>query len=87
MVYVASARRPDVDNAVKRIVDALKGVVYHDDNQLTDYRSAVVSKDETPRIVDGIPHNTFARLMDGNEFLLRVRVPPVPSIFNDLTTS
>jgi hypothetical protein len=80
-------QRPDVDNALKRAVDALKGVVYRDDKQVNSVRAVAVPNDPALREIDGMPHATFAQLLDGGKFLIRVRIPTEPSILRDLRTS
>ncbi len=36
ITYFYDGRSPDVDNVPKPILDALKGIVYHDDRQVSD---------------------------------------------------
>ena len=50
-------------------------------------RAEAVPDDPTLRVIDGIPHATFAQLFDGTDFLIRVRVPPTPSIARELRSS
>jgi Holliday junction resolvase RusA-like endonuclease len=88
VLYVDARQRPDVDNVLKPIQDALKGIVYRDDWQVCSCRSAVLPNDPTHRTKeDGKPHGTFARLLDGNHFLIRVKVPDRPTILEMLTSS
>ena len=69
-------RRPDVDNVVKPIVDALKGVAYHDDSQVVSATANLIPVRDDLRVDGGKPHNTFVRLFDQDEFLIRIRERP-----------
>jgi Holliday junction resolvase RusA-like endonuclease len=79
--------RLDPDNVPKPINDALKGIVYADDNVVVSARCHVVPKDEALKERNGVPHLTFARLLTGDEFLIRVLRPDVPSVTHTLRTS
>jgi hypothetical protein len=87
LVFVDTGTRPDVDNVLKLAVDALKGIVYNDDKQVSSARAVAVPNDPALRAIGGVPHATFAHLLDGGKFLIRVRVPAEPSILRDLRTS
>lgn len=87
LVFVDRGSRPDVDNVLKPALDALEGIVYVDDRQVRSVRSEAVPNDDSLRTVDGTPHLTFAKLLDGAHFLIRVRVPGVPTIAGELPTS
>ena len=65
--------RPDVDNAMKPILDALKGIVYGDDSQVISAKAHLLPTDDTLRVADGKPHHTFIRLLDEDQFLIRVK--------------
>ena len=60
-------------NILKPILDALKGIVYHDDSQVADCRTRFVPSHEALCSHDGEPDRTFARLFDNDEFLIRIR--------------
>jgi Holliday junction resolvase RusA-like endonuclease len=65
-------RQPgDVDNKAKRILDALKGIVYHDDDQVRSVKSVGLSAQGF--VARGSPE-VFKRLLHGNEFLVNVYV-------------
>jgi hypothetical protein len=87
IVFIDQGQRPDVDNVVKPITDALQGIVYFNDKQVTDSRSVAIRNDPTLRVIDGVPHATFAQLLDSGQFLMRVHVPAEPSIWRELRTS
>lgn len=66
--------RPDVDNVPKPILDALKGIVYRDDAQVVSATGKLIPVRDDLRVTGtGAPHNTFVRLFDQDEFLIRVR--------------
>ncbi|NDG94079.1 MAG: RusA family crossover junction endodeoxyribonuclease [Gammaproteobacteria bacterium] len=46
-----SARRVDLDNLVKRVLDAANGVAYFDDNQVVEIRATKNIDKEDPRTV------------------------------------
>jgi hypothetical protein len=87
LLFVDSGSRPDVDNVLKPALDALKGIVYVDDRQVRSVRSEAVPNDPALRTVNGSPHLTFSSLLDGGHFLIRVRVPGVPTIATELASS
>jgi Holliday junction resolvase RusA-like endonuclease len=87
VVYLNASQRPDVDNVLKPIQDALSSAVYHDDAQVCSCTSAVLPNDPAHRTIDGKPHGTFAKLLDGQHFLIRIVVPDAPSILGLLTSS
>ena len=49
---VRPTKKPDIDNIEKIICDALNGIAYRDDSQVTDsyVRKRYVSEDEEPRV-------------------------------------
>jgi len=73
--YVSEA--PDVDNIIKPIQDALVGLVYTDDTQVTQTSSRKSKIDGAFRIL-GVPPELAVRLATGREFL-RVRVLLAPN--------
>jgi hypothetical protein len=79
----AGGQRPDVDNALKLAMDAMKGIVYVDDRQVRSARAEAVPKDLSPPS----DHLTFAKLLEGREFLIRVRVRGIPTIAAELPSS
>jgi Holliday junction resolvase RusA-like endonuclease len=88
LVIYSGRRAPqlDTDNAAKLIQDALKGIAYYDDSQVKDTRVVALSEDEL-REVRGQPHHTFARILDGDRFLIRILADTPPSIADHLKTS
>jgi Holliday junction resolvase RusA-like endonuclease len=50
--------RPDADIVLKPILDALTGVAFVDDKQVTKLGSYVLPMDESLRIAAGEPHHT-----------------------------
>ena len=53
VIYFHDGRRFDVDNIPKPILDALNGLVFSDDNQVTDLVCRKLNLDELPRVVSG----------------------------------
>lgn len=47
--YIRPAKKPDIDNVVKSILDALNGVAYHDDTQVVAVFAEKFYSD-TPRV-------------------------------------
>lgn len=64
--------RPDVDNVLKPILDALVGVVYVDDRQVRSVRAVAIPRDDA--ITFGMRADTgvVIRLLEGKEFLVRI---------------
>jgi len=60
----------DVDNAPKRIIDALKGIVYESDAQIRAVKSVGLRLDQGFR-ARGSP-DVYKRLLAGKEFLVNV---------------
>jgi len=87
VLFADMPSRPDVDNVLKVILDALKGIVFWDDWQVRSVRAEALPRDDSLRIVRGNPHHTFARVLDGGEFLIRVSAPQVPTIKSQLESS
>lgn len=72
VLFSAKAGNPraDVDNVAKPVLDALKGVVYHDDRQVRSMRVLFLPQDD---VVDA--RGSLAvhlRLNQGEEFLINV---------------
>ncbi|MFC1913904.1 RusA family crossover junction endodeoxyribonuclease [Chloroflexota bacterium] len=75
-IYFQSRRplRPDVDNIIKPILDALNGIVYFDDSQVRSIRVAAFPVDEPY----GISGPTSVEILDrlfkasANEFLIDI---------------
>jgi hypothetical protein len=65
--------RPDVDNIPKRVLDALNGIAYIDDRQVVHSSVTLIPIDDNLRSINGLPHRTLTRLIDGDEFLIRIR--------------
>lgn len=53
VIYFHDGRRFDVDNIPKPILDALRKVVFSDDNQVTDLVCRKLNLDDLPRVVSG----------------------------------
>lgn len=51
VIYFHDGRRFDVDNIPKPILDALNGLVFSDDNQVTDLVCRKLNLDDRPRVV------------------------------------
>lgn len=66
--YYAGRRRPDVDNFIKPISDALEGIVYVNDRQLLDAHTHLRSLDE-PFIVRGMTEQQATGFVDGLPFV------------------
>ncbi|MCF7870051.1 MAG: RusA family crossover junction endodeoxyribonuclease [Candidatus Omnitrophica bacterium] len=71
--------RPDVDNIIKPILDAFKGIVYFDDNQVRSVRVVALSSGDAYKLRGS--YKTLKRLInsDTKEFLI--------NIYNDLKIS
>jgi crossover junction endodeoxyribonuclease RusA len=69
-----SGVRPDVDNVLKPIMDALKGVVYEDDRQVRSVRVVALPSDDAYGIAGSTPVDVLARLGADDEFLINVYV-------------
>jgi len=87
VVFLDGPQRPDSDNVLKPILDALKGIVFTDDRLVMDASAAPLPNDPTLKTRDGVPHLTNEKLLQGQEFLIIVRLPDVPSITHTLRTS
>ena len=87
IVFVArDNERPDVDNIPKPILDALKGIAYHDDSQVVSARPTVLEAKDELRSIGG-RHNTFSRLIDEDVFLIQIRPVIDPSVVWDMESS
>ena len=53
VIYFHDGRRFDVDNIPKPILDALNGLVFSDDNQVTDLVCRKLNLDDLTRVVSG----------------------------------
>jgi Holliday junction resolvase RusA-like endonuclease len=87
IAFADAQARPDVDNVSKPILDALKGIVFWDDHQVRANRVEALPDDDNLRTVGGRPHRTFARVLEGREFLIRVLVPAAPTIRTQLEST
>ena len=85
IVFADWASRPDVDNVDKRVIDALKGIAFVDDRQVTKVTIGVL--DHATAAAAGERHFTFQRLIRGEEFLIRILVEPTPTISWDVESS
>ena len=76
ITYFYETAAPDVDNIIKPIQDALVGVVYQDDSQVTDTSSRKRKIDGAFRI-RGVEPDLAVRLAYGDDFLwIEVTSPP-----------
>jgi hypothetical protein len=67
--------RPDVDNILKPILDALNGIVYADDRQVRSVRVVAVPSDDASGIAGWTTVDTIQRLgSDEQCFLINVYV-------------
>ena len=70
IIYSTRGVRPDVDNVSKLILDALKGIIYHDDSQIRAAKTVGL------RLEHGFRARGFdepyKRLLRGGEFLVNV---------------
>ena len=74
---------PDTDNVLKLIQDSLRGIVYDDDSRI-GHTAATAIKATDPFPQD---HSSFQRLARGEEFLIIVRLPDVPTVLNRFRTT
>lgn len=47
--YTKTARRVDLDNLVKLVLDAMNKMVFKDDSQVTEITARLIRKDKNPR--------------------------------------
>lgn len=47
--YMKTARRNDIDNLIKLVMDAMNGMVYKDDSQVVEITARVVRGNSSPR--------------------------------------
>lgn len=74
LAYFCAALGVDIDNIVKPILDAMKGVVYCDDRQIVQVESIAIETADAARIRNTTP--AIAKgLAAGTDFVL-VRVAP-----------
>jgi Holliday junction resolvase RusA-like endonuclease len=66
-----SFTRADVDNVLKPVLDALNGVVYHDDRQVRSVRAVAIPNDDAVKMTGWTPKEVTDRLGSG-EFLINV---------------
>ena len=69
-IIFATRETGDVDNKPKRILDALKGIVYHDDEQVRSVKSVALKLREGFHARGSA--TVFNRLLLGQEFLVNV---------------
>jgi hypothetical protein len=68
-------------------MDALKGIAYVDDCQVISAKAHRLPVDDTLRTVNGQPHHTFVRLLDTDQFLIRVKERPVTAFHLEVRSS
>lgn len=62
--------RPDVDNIIKPILDALKGTVYFDDNQVRSVRVVALPADDACKLHGSI--EILTKIIKAEEFLINI---------------
>ena len=74
VVFFAADRRsrPDVDNVMKPILDALKGCVYEDDQQVWSIRCTALPLGESYGISGPMPLDVVKRIGNDDEFLIEI---------------
>ena len=87
IVFVDERGRPDVDNTAKPILDALNGIAYFDDSQVSAVRITALPSDDRFRKIHGKLHRTFSQLMDSPMFLIVVKETTEPSLADQLRSS
>jgi Holliday junction resolvase RusA-like endonuclease len=85
IVFGDRRTRPDVDNIAKRIVDALEGIVYVNDNQVV--KVCVATVDASVRELAGEDHHSIAQAQAGEQFLVNILVNHPASIVRELRTT
>jgi len=70
IIYATRGAVLDADNALKRILDALKGIVYDSDAQIRAVKSVGLRLDQGFR-ARGSPE-VYKRLLSGKEFLVNI---------------
>ncbi len=70
IIFATRGAALDVDNAPKRILDALKGIVYESDSQIRAVKSVGLRLDQGFR-ARGSP-DVYRRLLSGKEFLVNI---------------
>ncbi len=68
ITYYYDGNSPDVDNIIKPIQDALNGIIYNDDAQVTETKSRKRSINAS-YMIRGVSSVLLAAFADGNEFL------------------
>ncbi len=76
VIYFHDGRRFDVDNIPKPILDALNGLVFSDDNQVTDLVCRKLNLDDLPRVVSGSA--VLNEAIDKGEQFLHIVVENAP---------
>ena len=61
--------RPDVDNIIKPILDAMNGIVYFDDKQVRSVKVTALPHDDAYIISGWSKHETFERMDNGAFFV------------------
>lgn len=61
--------RPDVDNVIKPVLDALQGIVYFDDKQIRSAKVVAVPHDDAYSLSGWSRMGTFDRLDSGEFFI------------------
>ena len=70
--FGSDAMRPDVDNILKPVLDALKGVAYRDDCQVRSVRVVAIPHHRATHIPIRAPIEVVQRLGGRDEFLIAI---------------
>jgi len=76
VAYFYQSRPLDTDNMIKPILDAIKGIVYIDDEQVVDVHAAVRAMHGTYDLSEVT--NVLWQAIDAGEPFVYVRVRPLP---------
>lgn len=72
IIYFYDSHPPDVDNIPKPVLDALKGIVYHDDGQVYDLLCG--KRELSADLLIRNPSTTLLGALRGGRPLLHIRV-------------
>lgn len=78
ITYYYEGSSPDVDNIIKPIQDSLIGIVFEDDDQVSDVKSRKRSIDGSFRI-RGVSAKVLAAFGEGDDFL-HIKVDEAPNM-------
>jgi Holliday junction resolvase RusA-like endonuclease len=72
--FQAESVRPDVDNIIKPILDALCGIVYQDDRQVRSVRAVALPKEEPFLLVGWVSQDVLDKLFDDKKSWILIDV-------------